>query len=164
MDIAALSDETFNAIDWINVNYNKYGAEQADGCRDKSTLPDNNDALAMSFIDKYVSKLHLYIQQVHCAVEETGQKLVSGMPRVIKEAILLQAEVEELKKRMQAMRKEMTDVQEETGDCMAALERLNTIQSKLQKAKESLQESDGWGNLISELEDCFEHNNMKVRR
>ncbi|XP_014095698.3 conserved oligomeric Golgi complex subunit 7 [Bactrocera oleae] len=161
MDIASLSDETFNAIDWINVNYNKYGAEQADGCRDKSTLPDNNDALAMSFIDKYVSKLHLYIQQVHCAVEETGQKLVSGMPRVIKEAILLQAEVEELKKRMQAMRKEMTDVQEETGDCMAALERLNTIQSKLQKAKESLQESDGWGNLISELEDCFEHNNMK---
>lgn len=161
MDIVALSDETFNAIDWININYKKYAAEQADGCTDKNTLPDDTDALAMSFIEKYVSKLHLYIQQVHCAVEETGQKLVSGMSRVIKEALLLQAEVEELRKRMQAMRKEMTDVQEETGDCMAALERLNTIQSKLQKAKESLQESDGWGNLISELEDCFEHNNMK---
>jgi len=30
-------------------------------------------------------------------------------------------------------------------------------------AKESLQESDGWGNLLAELEDGFERNDLKVR-
>ncbi|XP_053966882.1 conserved oligomeric Golgi complex subunit 7 [Anastrepha ludens] len=163
MDIAALSDESFNAIDWINGNYSKHLKEIEDGSVDNGVSPQQNvkDSVAQDFIAKYVSKLHLYIQQVHCVVEETSQKIVSGMPRVIKDAVLLQAEVEELKKRMHSMRKEMTNVHEETGDCMAALERLNTMQTKLQKAKESLQESDGWGNLICDLEDCFEHNNLK---
>ncbi|XP_036332089.1 conserved oligomeric Golgi complex subunit 7 [Rhagoletis pomonella] len=162
MDIAALSNESFNAIDWINGSYNKHLKEIGNEIDKKGPTESNdNDFIAKDFIAKNVSKLHLYIQQVHNAVEETSQKVVSGMPRVVKDALELQTEVEELKKRMHAMRREMTNVQEETGDCMAALERLNTIQTKLQKAKESLQESDGWGNLICELEDCFEHNNLK---
>ncbi|XP_067630847.1 conserved oligomeric Golgi complex subunit 7 [Eurosta solidaginis] len=164
MDVSPLLDDTFNAIEWINGNYKKYVAEEdklSATERSATSAANDDDTIALEFISQSVLKLHLYMQQVHCAVEESSQKLVFDMPRIIKEAVILQAEVEELKKRMQAMRKEMTNVQEETGDCMAALERLNTMQTKLQKAKESLQESDGWGNLISELEDCFEHNDLK---
>ncbi|XP_037952193.1 conserved oligomeric Golgi complex subunit 7-like [Teleopsis dalmanni] len=43
---------------------------------------------------------------------------------------------------------------------MSVLEKLNNLQTKLQSAKESLQESDGWGNLLNELEDCFERNDL----
>lgn len=43
---------------------------------------------------------------------------------------------------------------------MANLERLDKLKTKLQTAKEGLQESDGWGRLTAELEDLFEQGDM----
>lgn len=111
-----------------------------------------------------MAKLQLYVQQVNYAVEDSSQQVVASMPRIAKEAATLQCDVAMLQQKMSAMRQEVASVQERTGDCMATLERLNTLQSKLQAAKESLQESDGWGNLLSELEDCFERNDLKVNK
>ncbi|KAL7729160.1 hypothetical protein ACLKA6_009625 [Drosophila palustris] len=151
MDISALSEPTFSASDWINANYKKYRDENG----------KNDSAPATSFIQSYVAKLQLYVQQVNYAVEESSQQVVANMPRIAKEAATLQCDVATLQQKMSAMRQEVAAVQEETGDCMATLERLNTLQTKLQAAKESLQESDGWGNLLAELEDCFERNDLK---
>ncbi|XP_062125747.1 conserved oligomeric Golgi complex subunit 7 [Drosophila sulfurigaster albostrigata] len=151
MDISALSEPSFSAADWINANYKKYAEEN--GKKDGGT--------ATSFIQSYVAKLQLYVQQVNYAVEESSQQVVANMPRIAKEAATLQCDVAMLQQKMRTMRQEVAAVQEETGDCMATLERLNTLQTKLQAAKESLQESDGWGNLLSELEDCFERNDLK---
>ncbi|XP_023169166.2 conserved oligomeric Golgi complex subunit 7 [Drosophila hydei] len=152
MDISALSEPVeFSAADWINANYKKYTEENN----------KKESATATSFIQSYVAKLQLYVQQVNYAVEESSQQVVASMPRIAKEAATLQSDVALLQQKMSAMRQEVAAVQEETGDCMATLERLNSLQSKLQAAKESLQESDGWGNLLSELEDCFERNDMK---
>ncbi|EDW58366.1 conserved oligomeric Golgi complex subunit 7 [Drosophila virilis] len=151
MDISALSESSFSAADWINANYKKYTEENN----------KNESATATAFIQSYVAKLQLYVQQVNYAVEESSQQVVASMPRIAKEATTLQCDVAALQQKMSAMRQEVAAVQEETGDCMATLERLNTLQTKLQAAKESLQESDGWGNLLAELEDCFERNDMK---
>ncbi|XP_064550815.1 conserved oligomeric Golgi complex subunit 7 [Drosophila montana] len=151
MDISALSEPSFSAADWINANYKKYTEENN----------KKEGATATTFIQSYVAKLQLYVQQVNYAVEESSQQVVASMPRIAKEAATLQCDVAALQQKMSAMRQEVAAVQEETGDCMATLERLNTLQTKLQAAKESLQESDGWGNLLAELEDCFERNDMK---
>ncbi|XP_030381256.1 conserved oligomeric Golgi complex subunit 7 [Scaptodrosophila lebanonensis] len=159
MDISALSEDNFSAAEWINANYKKYIEENA-GLAGSAAEPDPA-ATSLAFIQSYVSKLQLYVQQVNYAVEESSQQVVASMPRIAKEAATLQTDVEQLQKRMSAMRQEVAAVQDETGDCMATLERLNAMQTKLQAAKESLQESDGWGNLLAELEDCFERNDLK---
>ncbi|EDV94644.1 conserved oligomeric Golgi complex subunit 7 [Drosophila grimshawi] len=159
MDISALSESSFSAADWINANYRKYRDENHK--KDSNSKSSSTSASATSFIQSYVAKLQLYVQQVNYAVEESSQQVVASMPRISKEAATLQSDVAMLQQKMSAMRQEVAAVQEETGGCMATLERLNTLQSKLQAAKESLQESDGWGNLLAELEDCFERNDLK---
>lgn len=162
MDISALSEEKFDAVNWINENFKKFSEDKrtTKGENSKSDAGDNETSV--DFINSYVSKLQLYVQQVNYAVEESSQQLVGSMPRIVKDAKVLHADVKELQERMLLMRQEVAAVQEETGECMATLERLNTQQCKLQTAKESLQESDGWGNLIAELEDSFERNDLKV--
>ncbi|EDW84346.1 uncharacterized protein Dwil_GK14089 [Drosophila willistoni] len=152
MDISALSEPNFSPAEWINTNYKKYVEEN---------VKQGGEKTASAFIQSYVAKLQLYVQQVNYAVEESSQQVVSSMPRIAKEAATLQRDVQELQEKMLAMRQEVAAVQDETGECMATLERLNTLQSKLQAAKESLQESDGWGNLLAELEDGFERNDLK---
>ncbi|SPP80916.1 conserved oligomeric Golgi complex subunit 7 [Drosophila guanche] len=150
MDVSALSEANFSPADWINANYKKYIEENG-----------GTDGDATSFIQSYVAKLQLYVQQVNYAVEESSRQVVSSMPRIAKESATLHSDVSQLQEKMSAMRQEVAAVQSETGECMATLERLNTLQTKLQAAKESLQESDGWGNLLAELEDGFERNDLK---
>uniref|UniRef100_A0A1I8P6E6 Conserved oligomeric Golgi complex subunit 7 n=1 Tax=Stomoxys calcitrans TaxID=35570 RepID=A0A1I8P6E6_STOCA len=159
MDISTLSGDSFDAVDWINDNFKKY-------CDENSSAATKGDAgagdiEAVDFINTYVSKLQLYVQQVNYAVEESSHELVANLPRIVKDVKALHSDVRELQGRMLEMRQEVAAVQEETGDCMATLEKLNTKQTKLQAAKESLQESDGWGKLLSELEDSFERNDLK---
>ncbi|EDW53439.1 GM12202 [Drosophila sechellia] len=151
MDVSALSGTTFSPAEWINANYKKFVEENG---------RDDSEA-ASAFIRSYVAKLQLYIFNVNNAVEESSRQVVASMPRIAKESAALQADVHRLQEKMSAMRLEVAAVQSETGECMATLERLNTKSQKLQVAKESLQESDGWGNLLAELEDGFERNDLK---
>lgn len=154
MDISSLSKNDFDPVEWINEHYKNHVAGRAN--------LTNNDELALDFISTYISKLHLYVERVNYALEECTQQLISTMPRVLKEAMALQDNVQRLQRSMMIMSKEVSQSHENTGDCMSTLERLNSLQMSLQKAKESLQESDGWGNLITELEDHFEKNDLKV--
>lgn len=62
---------------------------------------------------------------------------------------------------MSDIQKDIFQVHKETSACMSDLERLDTLKTKLQIAKEGLQESDGWGRLVAELDDLFEQNDMK---
>lgn len=65
-----------------------------------------------------------------------------------------------MKCKMAEVQKNIYQVHKETGACMANLERLDSMKTKLTIAKEGLQESDGWGKLISELDDLFEQNEI----
>ena len=61
---------------------------------------------------------------------------------------------------MSELQNDITQVEKETGECMSTLERLDDMKTKLQTAKEGLQESDGWGRLTSVLDDLLEHNDV----
>ncbi|XP_075166346.1 conserved oligomeric Golgi complex subunit 7 [Haematobia irritans] len=159
MDISSLSDDKFDAVDWINENFKKFCEEGNSTTLNKDAGGSENEAV--DFINTYVSKLQLYVQQVNYAVEESSHELVANLPKIVKDVASLTSDVRHLQGRMLEMRQEVASVQEETGECMATLEKLNTKQTKLQAAKESLQESDGWGKLLSELEDSFERNDLK---
>lgn len=78
----------------------------------------------------------------------------------MKEAQNLQSDVLLLRTKMNEIQNEIKQVQNETGKCMTNLERLDALKTKLELAKHGLQESDGWGKLISELEDLFERNDL----
>lgn len=162
MNISGLSDDNFNSVAWINAEFQKL-------VKDKNLLTEdasdtNEGENAMEFINSYLSKLQLCAQEVNYAVEESSQKLVSCMPRIIKDTKTLQNDVQQLQKKMLRIHEDVAAVQEETGDCMANLKRLNSMQIKLQNAKESLQESDGWGNLVTQLEEHFERNDLSVSK
>ncbi|KAL9876465.1 conserved oligomeric Golgi complex subunit 7 isoform 1-T3 [Glossina fuscipes fuscipes] len=161
MDMIALSEDKFNPVQWINENFQKYVEENKVLSKEdqKKSLIDHERAI--DFINNYVSKLQLYVQQVNYALEESSHRLVSTMPRIVEEARSLKAGVQRLQQRMLLMHQEVAAVQKETGECMTTLDHLNSMQIKVQNAKESLQESDGWGNLIASLEDGFERNDVK---
>lgn len=72
----------------------------------------------------------------------------------------MHTEARQLKCKLAEVQKNIYQVHKETGACMANLERLDSMKTKLTIAKEGLQESDGWGKLISELEDLFEQNEI----
>jgi seryl-tRNA synthetase len=112
-------------------------------------------------VSSLVSKLQLYVQQVNSALEDTSQQVLQNMPRIIKDAQNLQQESLELRKDMTEMQNQISQVQKETGACMYNLERLDSLKSKLQTAKQGLQESDGWGRLTSELDDLLEKNDQQ---
>uniref|UniRef100_A0A1B0FJU9 Conserved oligomeric Golgi complex subunit 7 n=1 Tax=Glossina morsitans morsitans TaxID=37546 RepID=A0A1B0FJU9_GLOMM len=161
MDMVALSEDKFNPVQWINENFLKYVEENKFLSKEEHKKSLNEHERAIDFINNYVSKLQLYVQQVNYALEESSHRLVSTMPRIVKDVRSLQAGVERLQQRMLLMHQGVAAVQKETGECMTTLDHLNSMQMKVQNAKESLQESDGWGNLIASLEDGFERNDVK---
>lgn len=65
-----------------------------------------------------------------------------------------------MKSKMAEVQKNIHQVHKETGACMANLERLDSMKTKLTIAKEGLQESDGWGKLTTELDELFEQNEI----
>lgn len=107
-----------------------------------------------------VSKLQLYVQQVNSALENTSQQVLASMPRIMKDAQTLQAEGNKLKVKMSEVQSNISQVHKETDTCMANLERLDSLKAKLTVAREGLQESDGWGKMIAELEDLFEQSDL----
>lgn len=84
------------------------------------------------------------------------------MPRIMIDAQNLQTEACQLKAKMAEIQKDIFHVHKETSACMANLEKLDSMKTKLQIAKEGLQESDGWGRLVGELDDLFEQNDIKM--
>lgn len=72
----------------------------------------------------------------------------------------LHTEARQLKSKMAEVQKNIYQVHKETGACMANLERLDSMKTKLTIAKEGLQESDGWGKLTTELDELFEQNEI----
>uniref|UniRef100_U5EWI3 Conserved oligomeric Golgi complex subunit 7 n=1 Tax=Corethrella appendiculata TaxID=1370023 RepID=U5EWI3_9DIPT len=145
MDISAFSDDNFDAAEWINKTY-----KNSENSQSKDV-----------FVSSKLRKLQLYVQQVNSALEDTSQQVIQNMPRIMKEATVLAAETETLRKTMNGVQNEIAKVQRETS-ALGKLERLDDLKSKLQNAKQALQETDGWGKLTSELDDLLERNDINL--
>lgn len=107
-------------------------------------------------VSSMISKLQLFVQQLNCAIEDTSQELLLNMPQISKDCQRLQSDALSLRYTMSSVQEEISEVQSETGSCMASLEKLDAAKVQLEQAKQALEESDSWGHLNTELEDCLE--------
>lgn len=113
-----------------------------------------------AFVSTLVGQLETLVQSVNASLERTSEQVVSSMPKIFQNVENLRSEALALQKNMSEVQNEISQVQRDTGSCMANLERLDRLKTKLQVAKEGLQESDGWGRLTAELEDLLEQGDM----
>nr|CAD7198705.1 unnamed protein product [Timema douglasi] len=145
MDIAAFSDDNFEAKAWINKTFKSAEAQE------------NKDA----FVSSLVMKLQLYVQQVNSALEDTSQQVLQSLPRVMRDTELLHQEALLLREKMQLVKVEIAKVEQDTGQSMATLERIDNIKTELQAAKQALHEADNWIILAADLEEVFESGDIE---
>ncbi|GLH07427.1 Conserved oligomeric Golgi complex subunit 7 [Gryllus bimaculatus] len=145
MDVSAFSDENFDVKDWINKTFKSAEAQE------------NRDA----FVSSLVMKLQLYVQQINSAVEDTSHQVLQSLPRVMRDTELLLQEALSLHNMMQSVRQEIVKVEQDTGQSIASLERIDRIKCDLQAAREALHEADNWTVLASDLEEVFESGNIE---
>ncbi|KAG7190161.1 hypothetical protein KM043_006288 [Ampulex compressa] len=146
MDVSAFSEDTFDVKDWINKTFKSAEAQE------------NKDA----FVSSLVMKLQLYVQQVNGALEETSQSVLSSLPRVLRDAQLLQQEALALREKMITVKEEIAKVEQNTASSMATLERLDRIKTNLQTAKQGLHEADNWTVLANDVEEVFETGDIEA--
>nr|CAD7574358.1 unnamed protein product [Timema californicum] len=217
-DIAAFSDDNFEAKAWINKTFKSAEAQE------------NKDA----FVSSLVMKLQLYVQQVNSALEDTSQQVLQSLPRVMRDTELLHQEALLLREKMQLVKVEIAKppakhykgqeiqptypisltppaagfttrrpahldnpheqdnrsncterythsnsqeqqpsptpghrldhqcpVEQDTGQSMATLERIDNIKTELQAAKQALHETDNWIILAADLEEVFESGDIE---
>ncbi|XP_067003846.1 conserved oligomeric Golgi complex subunit 7 [Anabrus simplex] len=145
MDVAAFSEDNFEVKDWINKTFRTAEAqEDRDG-----------------FVSSLVMKLQLYVQQVNSALEDSSQQVLQSLPRVMRDTELLLQEAKVLQEKMQSVKQEIAKVEQDTGQSMAALERIDQIKTELQAAKQALHEADNWTVLASDLEEVFESGDVE---
>lgn len=92
-DIGALSEDSFDSVDWINKTL-KITEEQKSKEVDrfniyvKYILKDKHSfyKLLKAVVSSLVAKLQLYVQQVNSALEETSQQVLVSMPRIMSDA------------------------------------------------------------------------------
>ncbi|XP_058060843.1 conserved oligomeric Golgi complex subunit 7 [Anopheles bellator] len=142
MDIDAFCGDDFDVAGWLNQSYERAGG--------------NKEA----FVSSLVSKMQLYVQHTNVALEQTGGLVLKNVPQVIHNANMLQIETGLLKQRMSQVQREISHLHDETGDCMASLERLDSVKGRLQRSRQCLQEADGWGKLAGELDDLLEQSDI----
>lgn len=145
MDVAAFSGDNFEVKDWINKTFKSAEAQE------------NRDA----FVSSLVMKLQLYVQQVNGAVEDTSHQVLQSLPRVMRDTEVLLQEALSLQNMMQSVRQEIVKVEQDTGQSIASLERIDKIKSNLQAARQALHEADNWTVLASDLEEVFESGNVE---
>lgn len=143
MNIESFSDDNFNTVQWINNTYKK-----------------SDESNKRKFVSNLLTELHMHQQQITSSLEDTSQQVMTILPRIMKDSNNLQNEVLLLQSQMKEVQLEIEKVQSDTGNCMSNLERLDSLKEKLQIAKNGLQESDGWGKLVAELEDLYERTDL----
>ncbi|KAJ9600656.1 hypothetical protein L9F63_026203 [Diploptera punctata] len=145
MDVAAFSEDNFEVKEWINKTFKSTEAQE------------NRDA----FVSSLVMKLQLYVQQVNSALEDTSQQVLQSLPRVMRDTEVLYQEALILREKMQSVKQEIAKVEQDTGQSMATLERIDKLKTELQAAKQALHEADNWTVLATDLEEVFESGDIE---
>lgn len=84
------------------------------------------------------------MQQVNSSLEDASQNVLSSLPRILRDTKTLQQEALLLKQKMADVKEEIAKVEQNTGQSMATLERLDKIKTQLEGAKQGLHEADNW--------------------
>lgn len=148
-------DANFDEIEWINSLFK--------GVSDKEVNFHCHEVILyfliylcpiQKAIEDAVSKLQLYVQQSNLAIESTTHDIISSMPLIISESKNLKTQAIALKERMNDLEKDISKT--ETAFSMANLERLDNLKTKLEGAKNFLEQNDSFSKLTQELDDLLE--------
>ncbi|KAJ8983014.1 hypothetical protein NQ317_014311 [Molorchus minor] len=144
MDIGSFSNDDFDTKSWIN-----------------DILKNSETQKEPSYTMSLVMKLQLYVQQVNNALEETSQQVLASLPKIVHDTKNLQQEALVLKEKMAVVRKEIEKIEHDTGKSINTIERLDSMKTMLNVAKQGLHESDNWMVLVNDLEEIFDSKNIE---
>ncbi|XP_066248690.1 conserved oligomeric Golgi complex subunit 7 [Euwallacea similis] len=147
MDISSFSNDNFEIKEWVNETL-KTGETQ-----------DKKDA---NYTMGLVMKLQLYVQQVNNSLENSSQQVLASLPKIIRDAKLLQQEALVLKEKMGQVKQEIIQIEQDTKKSINAIEKLDKMKNKLTVAKQGLHESDNWTILVNDLEEIFDSKNIEA--
>ncbi|KAL0852763.1 hypothetical protein ABMA27_012579 [Loxostege sticticalis] len=139
MDLKTFGEEDFDPKKWINKAWSSSGNQEKD-----------------VFVTNTVSRLQLYMKQLTNALDETTTQIVTSIPRVLQDASALQLEAALLQQKLISLEKMVQDVEEQTGNSIESLQRIDQLKSRLENAASALREADKWAALAGGLEDLLE--------
>uniref|UniRef100_A0A8D8BA89 Conserved oligomeric Golgi complex subunit 7 n=2 Tax=Culex pipiens TaxID=7175 RepID=A0A8D8BA89_CULPI len=144
MDLSLFSDDSFDALKWINTHSHIEG----DIATKKAT------------VSAQVSKLQVYVEQINFALEKSSIQGTNTMLVALNDMNLIQREINSLMGTIKQVQQEIGHVHRDSGTYLSNLERLESVFQKLQAAKHGMQESDGWRKLTGELDELLEQNEI----
>lgn len=142
MDVSALTDieSSFDEIDWMNSIFKEVGKNDKEV---KIFSPRNQIFQYLqlqSAVEDAITKLQLYVQKSNASIESLTHNIISSMPSVKNLSKKTLEEAGELKIKMNLLEKDIS--KSETAFSMANLERLDDLKTKLEAAKNFLEQSD----------------------
>ncbi|CRL05018.1 CLUMA_CG018137, isoform A [Clunio marinus] len=111
-------------------------------------------------VEESVSKLQLYVQEANTSIESTTHGIISTMPVIANDTKKLMEQAKQLKKKMNLLEKDIT--KSETAFSIANLERLADLKTKLEAAKNFLEQNDSFSKLTHELDDLLENEKKDI--
>lgn len=115
-DFKAFSDESFDAVNWINESFASGGSDAA-----------NKE----SYASNLVYKLQLIVQEINGSLEETAQQVIYNLPKVLQEAELLQDDANNLKQELTTVRQQMSEMNESTLQTLETLKVSNSVKQRM---------------------------------
>ncbi|KAJ8961428.1 hypothetical protein NQ318_014675 [Aromia moschata] len=143
-DISSFSSDDFDTKVWIN-----------------DILKTSENQKEANYTMSLVMKLQLYVQQVNNALEDTSQQVLASLPKIMRDTKNLQQEALALKEKMAIVRQEIEKIEHDTGKSINTIEKLDSMKSRLNMAKQGLHESDNWMILVNDLEEVFDSKNIE---
>ncbi|KAM3955548.1 conserved oligomeric Golgi complex subunit 7 [Aphomia sociella] len=138
-DIKTFAENDFDSKKWINKAWSSSGNQEKE-----------------VFLANTVSRLQLYMKQLANSLDETTTQIVTAVPRILQDASSLQLEGALLQQKLLSLEQKVQDVEEQTGNSIESLQRIDHLKSRLENAASALREADKWAALASALEDVLE--------
>ncbi|XP_045505852.1 conserved oligomeric Golgi complex subunit 7 [Colias croceus] len=139
MDLRTFAENDFNPKDWINRAWN---------------ISENQEKEI--FVANTVTRLQLYMKQLSNSLDETTTQILTSIPRVLQDVQGLQLEGALLQRKLVTLEQQVESVEEETGQSIESLQRIDQLKSRLENAASALREADKWAALATSLEDILE--------
>ncbi|CAG5036770.1 unnamed protein product [Parnassius apollo] len=139
MDIKTFAEENFDPKKWINKAWSASGNQEKE-----------------IFVTNTVTRLQLYMKQLSNSLDETTTQIVNSAPRLFQDASSLQLEGALLQQKLLTLEQQVQGVEQQTGQSIESLQRIDRLKSRLENAASALREADKWTALATSLEDILE--------
>ncbi|XP_068625926.1 conserved oligomeric Golgi complex subunit 7 [Battus philenor] len=139
MDLKTFADDDFDSKKWINRAWSVSGNQEKE-----------------VFVSNAVTRLQLYMKQLTNSLDETTTQIVNSVPRILQDASSLQVEGALLQQKLVTLEQQVQGVEQQTGQSIESLQRIDRLKSRLETAASALREADKWAALATSLEDILE--------